>query len=332
MVPIRPGQGPSSNPHLALSSGVLILTGHGGDLDNSGSLNFGETNPMSNLILCVDDSVTMQTAAEITFRGSDFTYVGARNADEARTANANSPSMILVDNGLPDGSGYDLAKELKSANAGAIVLMLCGNSEAYDEGKGAASGCDGHVAKPWQTDKLVDKLKALSEAGPTAAAPAAGAAAAAPAAAAEPPRSATLMGMPALEMPPSKPLPAGVASIKPSKPAIPAMKAKAPAKAPVKTPPPPVKPAPVAAKKPAPAARAPMIAKTPGKPIRLVLASQAEAQAHSGAVAGGMSSEEANALGSVSRELLEQIIWEVVPDLAESIIRDNLDTLTAKAR
>lgn len=288
---------------------------------------------MSNLILCVDDSVTMQTAAEITFRGSDFTYVGARNADEARTANANSPALILVDNDMPDGSGYDLAKELKSANTGAIVLMLCGNSEAYDEGKGAASGCEGHVTKPWQTDKLVDQLKSLSDAGPSAAAPAASAPAKAAPEAKEPPRSATLMGMPALEMPPSKPLPAGVAALKPSKPAIPSLKAKAP----VRTPPPPVMsappkaaPPPVAAAKPS--ARAPMIAKSPGKPIRLVLASQAEAAAHSGAVASGMSSEDATALGNVSRELLEQIIWEVVPDLAESIIRDNLDTLTAKAR
>ncbi len=299
---------------------------------------------MSNLILCVDDSVTMQTVAEITFRGSDFNYVGARSADEARAANGKSPAMILVDNSMPDGSGYDLAKELKAANAGAIVLMLCGNSEAYDEGKGTAAGCDGHIAKPWQTDKVVEKLKEFSDAGPQAAAPAAGAAplAAAPAAAKEPPRSATLMGMPALEMPPKKPLPAGVAAIKSSKPAIPAMKAKAP----VQTPPPPVAAAPpVAPKTPAPppstlkpapaaapAARAPMIAKAPGKPIRLVLASQAEATAHSGAVTAGMSSEEATALGSVTRELLEQIIWEVVPDLAEAIIRDNLDTLTAKAR
>jgi CheY-like chemotaxis protein len=291
---------------------------------------------MSNLILCVDDSVTMQTAAEITFRGSDFTYVGARNADEARTANANSPALILVDNKLPDGSGYDLAKELKSTNSGAIVLMLCGNSEAYDEGKGAAAGCEGHVAKPWQTDKLIEKLAALSESGPSAAAPAAGKAAPAKVAETkEPPRSATLMGMPALEMPPSKPLPAGVAAIKPSKPAIPDMAAKAP----VRTPPPPIKKAPPKTPAPPPAAaksdngaRAPMIAKAPGKPIRLVLASQAQAAAHTGAVSGGLSTEQASELGSVSRELLEQIIWEIVPDLAESIIRDNLDTLTAKAR
>ncbi len=320
---------------------------------------------MSNTLLCVDDSVTMQTVAEITFRKSAWDFVGVRTSGEAKAAaGANAPSVILVDAVLADGSGYDLAGDLKAQAPGAIVLMMCGNSEAYDEGKGSAAGCDGHVVKPWQTDKVVEQIAKIAEAGPSAAAPVAAApsapvakpAAPKPKADAGPPRSATLMGMPALEMPPSKPLPAGVAAIKPAAKAPVAAKPAIPV---VKTPPPPmpsVKPAPVkpAAKVPtpaplaaapsvptpvpapaapaAPAARKPMIEAAPGKPIRLVLASQAEAMAQNAATSGGMSSEQASALGDVSREMLERIIWEVVPDLAESIIRENLDTLTAKAR
>jgi CheY-like chemotaxis protein len=309
---------------------------------------------MSNILLCVDDSVTMQTVAEITFRKSDWEYVGARNGDEAMScASAKSPSVILVDAVLSDGSGYGLASELKAASPGAVVIMMCGNSEAYDEAKGAESGCDGHVIKPWQTDKVVEQIAEIANSGPSAGSTAsAGSTPAAPKPVAPkpvdagPPRSATLMGMPALEMPPSKPLPAGVAAIKPFikapiavKPAIPAVKTPPPPTpmatkpaAPVPVPAPlaaaPVAPDPVAAS----AGREPMIKAQPGKPIRLVLASQAEAMAKNAAQSGGMSSDEASALGDVSREMLERIIWEVVPDLAESIIRENLDTLTAKAR
>lgn len=304
---------------------------------------------MSKSLLFVDDSATMQTVAEITFRSSDWEYTGARTAAEARGAAAGK-SLILVDAVMPDGSGYDLAKELKTANAGATVVMVCGNSELYNESKGAAAGVDGHIVKPWQTDKIVEQLAEIAGAGPSKAPVASVPAVAAPAPSAPapaaksepaptPPRSATLMGMPTLEMPPpAKPLPAGVAAIKTTKPAIPDLKA-----APVRTPPPP--PAVVATPAPAPTpsapaakaaaptpARAPMISQTPGKPIRLVLASQAEARAKQTAQAGGLDSKQADALSSVSRELLEQIIWEVVPDLAETIIRDNLDTLTAKAR
>ena len=38
---------------------------------------------MSKIVLCVDDSATMQMVADITFRGTEFTYVGARSFDEA---------------------------------------------------------------------------------------------------------------------------------------------------------------------------------------------------------------------------------------------------------
>jgi hypothetical protein len=38
------------------------------------------------------------------------------------------------------------------------------------------------------------------------------------------------------------------------------------------------------------------------------------------------------ALLELSRDVIERVVWEVVPDLAEAIIRENLDKLTAKAR
>lgn len=283
---------------------------------------------MSNTLVYVDDSVTMQTVAEITFRQSEWQYIGAKDASEARAA-ATSAALILVDARLADGaSGYDLAKEL--GTGGTPVVLVCGNSEPYDESKGQAAGCRGHIVKPWQTDKVVEALKVLADGDATktttSAAPAPEAApapAAPPAAAAEPPRSATLMGMPALDIPPpSRPLPAGVAAIPTG---IPKVKPVAkPSAAPAAAAP--------ASAAPAATGRAPMVKGTPGKPIRLVLASQAEAAAAATSQAAGLSSDQAGALNAVSRELLEQIIWEVVPDLAETIIRENLDTLTSKAR
>jgi CheY-like chemotaxis protein len=324
---------------------------------------------MSKIVLCADDSATMQKVAEITFDSTDWTYVGAKSLDEAvAAAKKEKPALVLADAIMGDQSGYDLCKAIKSEMADVKVVMMCGNSEAYDESKGKAAGADGHVTKPWDTQKLLEKLGEFLDSAPAAAAAApAPAAASAPspaslaAAAAEkpaPPRSATLMGMPALEMPPSKPLPAGVGvkSMKPgatpapvpTKPAIPSVaatptpkpspmsplaKPSAPARS--LTPPSGAKVAAAPAPAAAPAggaARPPMIAGQPTKPIRLVLASQAQAAAENTAQGGGLSAEQAQALTAVSREVLEQIIWEVVPDLAEAIIRENLDTLAAKAR
>ena len=109
---------------------------------------------MSNILLCVDDSVTMQTVAEITFRKSDWEYVGARNSDEAKSsASAKSPSVILVDAVLSEGSGYGLASELKAASPGAVVIMMCGNSEVY------VTATSSNLGKPTRSSSKLLKLR-----------------------------------------------------------------------------------------------------------------------------------------------------------------------------
>ncbi|MEZ4367162.1 MAG: response regulator [Kofleriaceae bacterium] len=102
---------------------------------------------MSKIILCADDSATMQQVAEITFHGTAFTYVGARSADEALTkAKAGKPALVLADASMGAGkTGYDLCLALKSdpATADVPVIILCGNSAPYDTAKAAQVGADG---------------------------------------------------------------------------------------------------------------------------------------------------------------------------------------------
>jgi hypothetical protein len=77
--------------------------------------------------------------------------------------------------------------------------------------------------------------------------------------------------------------------------------------------------------------RPPMIKGTPQRRLRLVPISEMAAK-----VAGehglDLDSPEMQALVKLSREVVERIVWEVVPDLAEAIIKQNLDRLTARAR
>ncbi|HLU67155.1 MAG TPA: response regulator, partial [Kofleriaceae bacterium] len=97
-------------------------------------------------------------------------------------------------------------------------------------------------------------------------------------------------------------------------------------------------PAPAAPSAPAPAAstasgsqRAPMIKGEPRRNLRLVPISEVAAQVAS---ENGLdpTGPEMQALLKLSREVVERIVWEVVPDLAEAIIKHNLDKLTARAR
>jgi CheY-like chemotaxis protein len=322
---------------------------------------------VSKIVLCVDDSATMQQVADITFRGTEYTYVGARTFEEGLDkAKTQRPAVVLADSVMPGKNGYDLCLALKSdaATANVPVVILIGNGAPFDAARGTQVGADANFPKPWDTQTMLDKVievvakaatgvarpgagTAVAPVAPTPVAPVPAAAvgksgplaAAAASAAQMAPRSATIMGMPTVKMP------AGVAPTPatPATPATPVMKA-------------PVAPAPAATsagvgaaqRMPAPARtndgpaaatalsiassqRAPMITGIPTKRSALVertLAKMAARLAEATGLEPG--SPELLALLKLSTEVVERIVWEVVPDLAEQIIRENLHDLTAR--
>jgi CheY-like chemotaxis protein len=308
--------------------------------------------------LCVDDSATMQMVADITFRGTDFQYVGARSVDEAvQKAKAGKPAIVLADSQMPGKNGYDLCQELKASMPDVPVVILVGNGAPYDAAKGTQVGADANLPKPWDTQTMLEKVTeivakgatakpgqaAAAAAAPAAAKPAAAAAAPAAAAAAanQPPRSATIMGMPTIKMPAGVAPPVTPAPAKTQAMAVPPVAASLAASAGLR---PPAQPA--AAASPAPAAssaapviagvgmnRSPMVAGNPTKRSKLVdamLAKMGQRLAEATGLAEG--SPELTALVKLSTEVVERVVWEVVPDLAEQIIRENLETLAAARR
>ena len=297
---------------------------------------------MSNTILCADDSATMQTVAEITFSSSDYQYVGARSADEAlEKARQNPPALILADAVMPGKSGYDLCREVKAdpSLSSTKVILLCGNSEAYDESRGSQVGADGHFTKPWDTQKMLDQVSEWL--GGAAASPSAGAAVAAKPAAAPraatpaasvpmaaagggsagvstPAVNATLMGLPATQLPVQKKTPGVTPVVPPSVKNQDEYSAGAEAT--------PAKSVPTPAQNGG--ARPSMIAGTPSeRPVyrpRPVPPSVEEIARAAGFDPNGT---EMAAIMNLSRAVVERIVWEVVPDLAETIIKENIDRI-----
>jgi CheY-like chemotaxis protein len=334
---------------------------------------------VSKIVLCVDDSATMQQVADITFRGTEFTYVGARNYDEAvAKAAGQKPAVVLADSVMTGKSGYDLCLALKSdaKTADVPVVILIGNGAPYDSAKGVQVGADANLPKPWDTQTMLEKVTEIvtkassgvakpgqgaaattSPAAAAAAAPVVAAAAAAKAAApavsagAQPPRSATIMGMPTIKMPAGvAPVAAPIATPAPSRTTVMAVppvssdgtmnRAPAAAAAPALRAPAPPAPAPAAAAVAASAPafnpslagnRAPMVSGNPTKRSKLVEQTLAKMSARLSEATGlAEGSPELLALLKLSAEVVERVVWEVVPDLAESIIRENLKDLTAR--
>ena len=73
------------------------------------------------------------------------------------------PDVLVLDIGLPDGSGLDLCRELRHSPAtrGLPVLMLSAHGEEIDRVLGLELGADDYVSKPFSPRELLARVRSL---------------------------------------------------------------------------------------------------------------------------------------------------------------------------
>ncbi len=162
---------------------------------------------MGKKILLADDSITIQKVIELTFSDEDFEVVTVSNGRLAiERVQEVRPDLVLCDIIMPEKDGYEVCEFIKknAATAQIPVLLLTGAFEPFDQERASRAGCDGFLAKPFEPQTLIAKVKELlnqASGRPSAVRP--GAAAAAPPPAYTPPAPAY-----APPAPPSPPPPA----------------------------------------------------------------------------------------------------------------------------
>jgi len=114
-------------------------------------------------ILVVDDSAISRKLAEYAFEGKPYEIsfaedgrralqlIGQRNPD---------PDIVITDWLMPDLSGTDLCRLIrqKLLRKDIYLVLLTSNSGQGDIAKGMASGADGYLTKPLQSDKLFAEI------------------------------------------------------------------------------------------------------------------------------------------------------------------------------
>ncbi|MBK7826089.1 response regulator [Nannocystis sp.] len=286
---------------------------------------------MPTKILAIDDSKTMRLAIKITFAAEDCEVVAVSKGSEAVARAKQMPAdVLIVDSVLAAGepSGYEVARQLRAdpETAHIPVLILVSNQTGIDEAQVQASGANGAMTKPFDTQELMEKVNALvsGKAVVSKAAPARQPAAAAatpqarPVAApiAAPPVAAAQPAQPAQAVRPAQPVAAPIPKLAPTSPAKPAAASVAPSHS-------------------GQGSRLPaaftsvedMANKIPiAVPIPFTSAGSAtpgmlkRLQAAGGA-ASGLDPRAVEALLALSRDVVEQVVWEVVPDLAEQALK-----------
>jgi CheY-like chemotaxis protein len=162
---------------------------------------------MGHKILLADDSITIQKVIELTFSDEDFELHtvgnGQKAIDEIRSI---LPDVVLCDIIMPEKNGYEVCEFIKTSDdlKHIPVLLLTGAFEPFDQERAKAAGCNGFLAKPFEPQTLIAKVKELlaSTAGAATQQAAAQAAAEAPTAAPTQPAPA----------PPSQPAPPDASS------------------------------------------------------------------------------------------------------------------------
>jgi two-component system, OmpR family, KDP operon response regulator KdpE len=115
--------------------------------------------PGARILVC-DDEVQILRALKIVLREAGFDVVATATVEEALDAAARRPpDAAILDLVLPDGSGVELCRQLRSwTDAPIIVLSAVGEEET----KVAAleAGADDYVTKPFGPRELVARLGA----------------------------------------------------------------------------------------------------------------------------------------------------------------------------
>ena len=112
-------------------------------------------------VLVVDDEPQILRALQTTLRGAGYDVETAATAESA-LANAaiHPPAAVILDLVLPDGTGTDVARELRTWTAAPIVV-LSAVGEEREKIAALDAGADDYVTKPFSVDELLARLRAV---------------------------------------------------------------------------------------------------------------------------------------------------------------------------
>jgi DNA-binding response OmpR family regulator len=123
---------------------------------------------MNNLILIVDDSLTVRSDLEEAFADEQMETISCATIAAARAMLEEEPiGLIVLDVLLPDGDGISLLKEVRATPrlAELPVLILSTEAEVRDRIRGLTTGSNDYVGKPYEREYVIARARELLKLG-----------------------------------------------------------------------------------------------------------------------------------------------------------------------
>lgn len=113
----------------------------------------------SPLVLVVEDEPQMRRFLRASLTSHDYDLVEATTIAEARRlAVEHNPELVLLDLGLPDGDGIELAKELRGWTSVPIIVLSARGREE-DKVLALDAGADDYLTKPFGVNELLARMR-----------------------------------------------------------------------------------------------------------------------------------------------------------------------------
>jgi DNA-binding response OmpR family regulator len=117
---------------------------------------------MNKTILLADDSATIRRIVELAFTDTDFRVEAVASGGEALPLiDSLRPDLVLADVVMPEPTGYELCRTIKSSTQPVPVLLLTGTFEPFDPDLARECGADGHLVKPFESAALLERVEEL---------------------------------------------------------------------------------------------------------------------------------------------------------------------------
>jgi CheY-like chemotaxis protein len=317
---------------------------------------------MAKTILLADDSLTIQKVVELTFMDQDYAVVAVGDGGAALARWADSrPDLVIADVHMPGADGYEVCRQVKRSRPGTPVLLLVGTFETFDEAQAQACGANGHLKKPFDSQELFRLVERLIAENPARPAPAPAPVFEAPAPVFEAPApvfeapaafapAAAPAFAPAPVFAPPAPVPAAPLPAAPEFAFSMAPEPIAPLYEPAAYEPAAYEPAtyepasfapapfeaaaypPAASFEPPAAAAAAPVAAAPIAPAPVALPPLAAPSADFSLSAADVDRIARRVVELIGERAIKDIAWEVVPDLAEVVIKERLRELESQVQ
>ena len=117
-------------------------------------------------VLVVDDDHSLRRMLERSLLAEGFAVQAVADGGAALAAiERSAPDLVVLDVGLPGMDGLAVCRRLRDKGFGLPVLMLTARDAVADRVAGLDVGADDYLVKPFATEELVARLRALMRRG-----------------------------------------------------------------------------------------------------------------------------------------------------------------------